>query len=278
MPSQHGVHLAMPDDEVLPKADDYDTSREFPTLASTLSRPRLCHRHGGQVASGQQRPPGKRLRSLGGAHQGPYHRLLREPGLRGRADPHRVGHPHRRPLHRPGHRVPERRPRREALVPPGQLRRSLRAAAHGGGSRHPQPVPIASPAGPSSRSRPSTSASSSLAVPFDFDVDPTRNTRSIRRSTTPGGRFGSTTIVPRGPTSPPRTLSSTRTPAGSSTPWRTQARTEDTLVIYTTDQGNPYGQRGLWGHPPWTDPPFMHDVTFNVPLIVRRPGTVRPNG
>ncbi len=25
--------------------------------------------------------------------------------------------------------------------------------------------------------------------------------------------------------------------------------TDDTLVIMTTDQGNPYGQRGLWGHP-----------------------------
>jgi arylsulfatase A-like enzyme len=49
---------------------------------------------------------------------------------------------------------------------------------------------------------------------------------------------------------------------------------EDTLVILTTDQANPYGQRGLWGHPIWTDPPFMHDVTFRVPLIVRQPGTV----
>ncbi len=45
-------------------------------------------------------------------------------------------------------------------------------------------------------------------------------------------------------------------------------------MIVTTDQGNPYGQRGLWGHPPWTDPPFVHDVTFRVPLIVRRPGRV----
>ena len=52
--------------------------------------------------------------------------------------------------------------------------------------------------------------------------------------------------------------------------------TDDTLVIVTTDQGNPYGQRGLWGHPIWTDPPFMHDVTFRVPLVVRRPGTVAP--
>jgi len=49
---------------------------------------------------------------------------------------------------------------------------------------------------------------------------------------------------------------------------------EDTLVIVTTDQGNPYGQHGLWGHPIWTDPPFMHDVTFRVPLVIRRPGAV----
>jgi len=49
---------------------------------------------------------------------------------------------------------------------------------------------------------------------------------------------------------------------------------EETLVIMTTDQGNPYGQRGLWGHPQWTDPPFVHDVTFNVPLVIRQPATV----
>ena len=54
--------------------------------------------------------------------------------------------------------------------------------------------------------------------------------------------------------------------------------TGDTLVVVTTDQGNPYGQRGLWGHPPWTDPPFVHDVTFRVPLIVRRPGVIPAQG
>ena len=32
MPSQHGVHIAMPDDDVVPKADDYDVTREFRTL------------------------------------------------------------------------------------------------------------------------------------------------------------------------------------------------------------------------------------------------------
>jgi arylsulfatase A-like enzyme len=53
-----------------------------------------------------------------------------------------------------------------------------------------------------------------------------------------------------------------------------EGRGADTLVVVTTDQGNPYGQHGLWGHPPWTDPPFMHDVTFRVPLIFRRPGSV----
>lgn len=54
-------------------------------------------------------------------------------------------------------------------------------------------------------------------------------------------------------------------------------RAHDTLVLLTTDQGNPYGQHGLWGHPVWTDPPFMHDVTFRVPLIARQPSTVAAN-
>ncbi|MFM8305074.1 MAG: sulfatase-like hydrolase/transferase [Actinomycetota bacterium] len=49
---------------------------------------------------------------------------------------------------------------------------------------------------------------------------------------------------------------------------------DETLVVMTTDQGNPYGQRGLWGHPPWTDPPFVHDVTFRVPLVLRHLGVI----
>ncbi len=36
MPSQHGVHIAMPDDDVIPKAEDYDVTREFRTLPFTL--------------------------------------------------------------------------------------------------------------------------------------------------------------------------------------------------------------------------------------------------
>ena len=36
MPSQHGVHIAMPDDDVVPKADDYDVTREFRTLPYEL--------------------------------------------------------------------------------------------------------------------------------------------------------------------------------------------------------------------------------------------------
>ena len=36
MPSQHGVHLAMPDDEVIPKEPGYDTTREFRSIPQTL--------------------------------------------------------------------------------------------------------------------------------------------------------------------------------------------------------------------------------------------------
>jgi arylsulfatase A-like enzyme len=42
LPSQHGVHLAIPDDDVVPKADDYDVTRAFRTLPGTLAHHGWC--------------------------------------------------------------------------------------------------------------------------------------------------------------------------------------------------------------------------------------------
>jgi len=55
-----------------------------------------------------------------------------------------------------------------------------------------------------------------------------------------------------------------------------QGLDQDTLVIFSSDQSNLYGQHGLWGHPPFTTPAYMYDTTFNVPLIFRQPGTIEP--
>lgn len=49
---------------------------------------------------------------------------------------------------------------------------------------------------------------------------------------------------------------------------------DDTLVLFSTDQSNPFGQHGLWGHPYQTIPSYIRDCTFRVPLIFRRPGVV----
>ena len=51
---------------------------------------------------------------------------------------------------------------------------------------------------------------------------------------------------------------------------------ENTLVIFSSDQGNLYGQHGLWGHPVSTVPTFMVDTTFKIPLIFRHVGTIEP--
>lgn len=49
---------------------------------------------------------------------------------------------------------------------------------------------------------------------------------------------------------------------------------ENTLVIYSTDQGNFYGQHGMWLHAPLTTPASMYDTAMNIPLIMRHPGSI----
>ena len=49
---------------------------------------------------------------------------------------------------------------------------------------------------------------------------------------------------------------------------------ENTIVIYTSDQGNFYGQQGFWGHTDNTFPASLYDSAMNIPLIVRYPGVV----
>jgi len=45
-------------------------------------------------------------------------------------------------------------------------------------------------------------------------------------------------------------------------------------VIYTSDQGNFFGQHGLWGHTDFSFPASLYDTAMNIPLIVRYPGVV----
>jgi len=51
---------------------------------------------------------------------------------------------------------------------------------------------------------------------------------------------------------------------------------QNTLVIYSSDQGNFYGQHGLWQHAVVTFPSSLYEAAMNIPLIVRHPGQIHP--
>jgi len=51
----------------------------------------------------------------------------------------------------------------------------------------------------------------------------------------------------------------------------------NTLVIFSTDQADLYGQHGLWGHTIFTTPAHLYDAAMNIPLIFRQPGTIARN-
>lgn len=46
---------------------------------------------------------------------------------------------------------------------------------------------------------------------------------------------------------------------------------ENTLVIFSADQGNFYGQHGLWQHTVVTKPSSPYETPMNIPLIIRSP-------
>ena len=52
---------------------------------------------------------------------------------------------------------------------------------------------------------------------------------------------------------------------------------DNTLVIYTSDQGSRYGHGGLWGNTSWSFPFTVHEVNMEVPLMFSQPGRVPEN-
>ncbi len=46
---------------------------------------------------------------------------------------------------------------------------------------------------------------------------------------------------------------------------------KNTLIIFSSDQGNFYGQHGLWQHNIVTTPSNLYEAALNIPLIVRHP-------
>src|SRR5690606_2353199 len=51
---------------------------------------------------------------------------------------------------------------------------------------------------------------------------------------------------------------------------------ENTLVIYTADQGWMGGQNGIWGMGDHTLPIGAHDLMMKIPMIFRQPGRIQP--
>ena len=49
---------------------------------------------------------------------------------------------------------------------------------------------------------------------------------------------------------------------------------KNTLVIFSSDQGNFYGQHGIWQHTIVTTPSSMYETAMNIPLIIRRPDKI----
>ncbi len=49
---------------------------------------------------------------------------------------------------------------------------------------------------------------------------------------------------------------------------------KNTIVIYTSDQGATYGHNGLWGNTSWSFPFTVHNANMQIPLIIRHSGSI----
>jgi arylsulfatase A-like enzyme len=281
MPSQHGVHMAMADDDVLAKPDDYDVTREFRSMAQTLRDHGYTTAMVGKWHLGNHRCPGNGFEHWVALtkghttdfwdntvfHGGTAPRAGTTERVRGQ---HIVEYFTDRAVEFLDHRDPGRpfflmvNYDGPYVLPPTVVGADARNPFHERFAGRPyQPFPPVD-----------DRLIASLAVPFDFDLDPAEEY-------TMAAAFNNVWWCVRvhNDAATRATIAAENALVDREVGRVVDALDErglgpETLVVVTTDQGNPYGQRGLWGHPVWTDPPYMHDVTFRVPLIVRRPRVV----
>lgn len=55
---------------------------------------------------------------------------------------------------------------------------------------------------------------------------------------------------------------------------KSTALEQNTVVVYTSDQGASYGHHGLWGNTSWSYPFAAYNINMQVPLIFRHPGII----
>jgi arylsulfatase A-like enzyme len=277
MPSQHGVHIAMPDDDVLPKPDDYDVTREFRTLPYELRRHGYATGMVGKWHLGNYRQRGHGFDhwvAFTKGHTTDFYdnRVFVDGEVRTVRDQHIVEYFSDRAIDFVRSRDPQRPFFLQVnydgpyVLPPtvvGADRRNPFFERFEHRSFRPFP-PL------------DDRLVRSVVVPFDFDLDPDEEytlasafnnlwwtVRVHNDQMTRANVAAQNALIDHAIGRVLDVLAE-------------EGIADDTVVVMTTDQGNPYGQRGLWGHPPWTDPPFVHDVTFRVPLLVRWPGAVAP--
>ncbi len=51
---------------------------------------------------------------------------------------------------------------------------------------------------------------------------------------------------------------------------------KNTVVVYSADQGNLFGQHGSWGHTIWFSPSHLFDTAMKIPLIIYHPNAKYP--
>lgn len=275
MPSQHGVHIAMPDDDVLPKPADYDVTREFRTLPYELRKHGYATVMVGKWHLGNHRQPGHGFDhwvAFTKGHTTDFYdnEVFRDGRTERVTGTHIVDYFSEQAVDFIRDRDRDRPFFLQVnydgpyVLPPtvvGADRRNPFFERFEHQSFRPFP-PL------------DDRMIRSVVVPFDFDLDPAEEytlasafnnlwwtVRVHNDQMTRANIAAQNALVDRAIGTVLDALEA-------------EGLADDTVVVMTTDQGNPYGQRGLWGHPPWTDPPFVHDVTYRVPLLVRAPGRV----
>ena len=247
IPSQHGVHCFLGAGEAQIGPDAYCTIAEFRTLPKILAEPGYTCGLSGKWHLGDNLPPQEGFTSWITMPHGATSHLLRRPGDRRRPGTQGADVPDRF-LDRARRQVP-RAEQRPAVLPVPGLQRALRPGRQLAEDRRATATRTITPTSSSFRSR---GADAPLAVQ---QQGLPQQHQAMRRyaAEVSGVDDGVGRILEA---------------------LERLSLDDDTLVIFTADQGWPAVQNGLWGMGDHTRPLTAFDGTMHVPLIYRLPGRI----